>query len=137
MDNSHTRNPVTYRSREKRVHILMQSVVIRLSRTRTVLLASARGLSLKGENVQGISRRKKVAMWEKEFICLANVSQKRTPAPLHKAELIRASLGVAPLSFIENGNAWEFHEEVLKTFPKLHDGAMSCYIRRVGSCHEL
>ena len=61
-------------------------------------------------------------MWEKEVICLANVSQKRAPTPLHKAELIRAGLGVARLSFFENGNAWEFHEEVLETFPKLRDG---------------
>ena len=43
----------------------------------------------------GRSKKKKVAMWEKEFICLAYVDQKRAPSSLHKSELIRAGLGVA------------------------------------------
>ena len=92
---------------------------------------SARGLSLKRANMQGSSRpqlkKKKVSMWEKEFICLAHVDQKRAPAPLHKAELIRAGLGVAQLNC----------HEILDKFPKLCDGGGYELLRTVGSSHEL
>ena len=75
---------------------------------------SARRLSLKRANVQGSSRP------QLRFQCgKAHVDQKRAPAPLHKAELIRAGLGVAQLL---NCNALEFHEKILDKFPKLCDG---------------
>lgn len=76
-------------------------------------------------------------MWEKEFTCLAHIDQKRTPDPLHKAELIRAGLGGARLSLFENGDAWEFHEQLVEKFPKLHDGGGYELLRAVGSSHEL
>ena len=54
--------------------------------------------------MQGSSRpklkKKKVSMWEKEFICLAHVDQKRAPAPLHKAELIRAGGTIENCNFM-------------------------------------
>lgn len=101
---------------------------------------SSRGLSLKRYNegsYRSRSKKKKVAMWEKEFTCLAHIDQKRTPDPLHKAELIRAGLGGARLSLFENGDAWEFHEQLVEKFPKLHDGGGYELLRTVGSSHEL
>lgn len=101
---------------------------------------NSRGLSLKRYNegsFRGRSKKKKVAMWEKEFTCLAHIDQKRTPDPLHKAELIRAGLGGARLSLFENGDAWEFHEQLVEKFPKLHDGGGYELLRTVGSSHEL
>lgn len=80
---------------------------------------SSRGLSLKSYNegnYRSRSKKKKVAMWEKEFTCFAHINQKRTPDPLHKAELIRAGLGGAWLSLFENGDAWEFHEQLVEKF---------------------
>lgn len=88
-------------------------------------------------NFPAQSKKKKVAMWEKEFICLAYVDQKRCPTPLHKCELIRAGLGVAKLSFFQNSNALEFHEELIEKFPKLRGGGGYELLRSVGSSHEL
>ena len=52
------------------------------------------------------------------------INQKRTPDPLHKAELIRAGLSGAV--------GFDYHY-----FRKLHDGGGHELIHAVGSSHEL
>ena len=51
------------------------------------------------------SKKRKVAMWEKEFICLARVGQSHVPTPFDKAELIRAGLGMGSLLLFEHSDA--------------------------------
>lgn len=68
------------------------------------------------------TKKKKIAVWEKEFICLATVGQTHAPTPIEKAELYRAGLGMKLLLLLQYADAWEFHEEILKKFPKLADG---------------
>ena len=83
------------------------------------------------------SKKRKVAMWEKEFICLARVGQSHVPTPLDKAELIRAGLGMGSLLLFEHSDAWEFHDEILRKFPKLTDGGGYELLRTCGNSREL
>ena len=76
-------------------------------------------------------------MWEKEFICLAQVGQTCTPTPLEKADLIRAGLGMASLLLMEHSDSWEFHDESLRRFPKLADGGGYELLRTCGNSREL
>lgn len=79
-----------------------------------------------------------MALWgKKQFICLAYVSQTRVPTPLHRAELIRAGLGVAQLSFFEDCNALEFHQELITKFPKLCDAGGYELLQTIGNSQEL
>ena len=83
------------------------------------------------------TKKKRIAMWEKEFICLAKIGQTHVPTPLEKAELYRAGLGMKSLLLLEYGDSWEFHDEVLKKYPKLTDGGGYELLRTCGSSREL
>ena len=83
------------------------------------------------------TKKKKIAMWEKEFICLAKVGQTHVPTPLEKAELYRGGLGMKSLLLLEYGDPWEFHNEIMKMYPKLHDGGGYELLRTCGSSREL
>ena len=65
------------------------------------------------------SKKKKIAMWQHSFVCLADVGQTRVPAPLEKAKLMQAGLGQRDVAFLEFGGSSEFHLELLEAFPKL------------------
>ena len=72
----------------------------------------------------GVNKSKKVklSMWDREFICLAYTAQTTPPSPMDKAELIRAGLRPRKLSFFEFGDSNEFHEMIISAFPKLMEG---------------
>ena len=65
------------------------------------------------------SKKKKIAMWQHSFVCLADVGQTRVPTPLEKARLVQAGLGQKEIPFFEHGESSEFHHELLDAFPKL------------------
>ena len=101
-------------------------------------LFNTKGLSMKRQKLNAPrSKRKRVAMWEKEFICLAQVGQTCTPMPLEKADFIRAGLGMASLLLMEHSDSWEFHDELLRRFPKLADGGGYELLRTCGNSREL
>ena len=83
------------------------------------------------------TKKKKIAVWEKEFICLATVGQTHAPTPIEKAELYRAGLGMKLLMLLQYADAWEFHEEILKKFPKLADGGGYELLRTCANSREL
>ena len=83
------------------------------------------------------TKKKKIAVWEKEFICLATVGQTHAPTPIEKAELYRAGLGMKLLLLLQYADAWEFHEEILKEFPKLAGGGGYELLRTCANSREL
>lgn len=64
---------------------------------------------------------KKVEKWRHDFVCLANRGQDRVPLPMEKIELVHANLGPLNLELSLNGDAQIFHDEILKSYPKLQD----------------
>ena len=44
-------------------------------------------------------KRKKLAMWQHDFVCLSSTTDNRAPCNMSKAELIRAGLGLKQLQF--------------------------------------
>lgn len=79
------------------------------------------------------TKKKRLIMWEHEFICLAKIGEESPPTPMEKAELIRAGLGPRKLSLFEYGDSSEFHESILSAFPKLNDGGGYELLRTVPS----
>lgn len=65
--------------------------------------------------------KKKIAMWEHDFCCLATTTQDTPPTPLQKAQLFQAGLGMKTLRFLDSSDAGFFHEDILEAFPKLED----------------
>ena len=65
------------------------------------------------------SKKKKVAVWQHAFVCLADVDQTRVPTPLEKAKLMQAGLGPKDIAFLEQDGGTEFHQDLLDAFPKL------------------
>ncbi len=59
------------------------------------------------------SKKKRVSMWEHEFICLAYCGQTDLPSPIDKANLIRAGLGPRKLTLFKFGDSSQFHDEVI------------------------
>jgi len=53
------------------------------------------------------SKKKKIAMWQHSFVCLADVRQTRVPAHLEKAKLMQAGLGQRDVAFLEFGGSSE------------------------------
>ena len=76
-------------------------------------------------------------MGKKEFICLATVGQTHAPTPIEKAELYQAWLRMKLLLLLQYADAWEFHEEILKKFPKLADGGGYELLRTCANSREL
>lgn len=64
-------------------------------------------------------KNKKIEKWRHEFVCLANKRQTRVPSPMEKVELVHANLGPLYLELTLSSDAQMFHEELLKSYPKL------------------
>ncbi len=67
------------------------------------------------------SKKVKLSLWEHEFICLASCGQLVPPTSMDKVNLIRAGLGPKKISFLDFGEPFEFHDEIISAFPKLRD----------------
>lgn len=67
------------------------------------------------------SKKKRVAVWTHDFICLAMTDQQKAPSAFHRSQLITAGLGKKSLSLFEFGDSTDFHTEVIEAFPKLKD----------------
>ena len=55
-------------------------------------------------------KKKKVSLWQHDFICLSHTWENKVPSPMEKANLIRAGR-LSP----------EFHDDLLHAYPKLND----------------
>jgi len=55
-------------------------------------------------------------------LCLAYTLDDLVPSNIAKANLIRAGLGLKEIIFALHGNSLDFHEEIMKAFPKLKNG---------------
>ena len=84
-------------------------------------------------------KQKRVPMWQHEFVCLSMTDSCNTPSPLERAELKRADLGSKNISIRLDGNVQDFHEDLLKAFPKLANagGYELLRTRERGHCKEL
>lgn len=67
------------------------------------------------------SKRKQIAMWSIDFICLPRTGQTKTPSALEIAKLMDAGLDRKKLSFAECGDCTDVHEELLSSFPALSE----------------
>ena len=67
------------------------------------------------------SKKVKLSLWEHEFICLANCGQSSPPSAMDKIDLIRAGLGPKKIPFLDFGESYDFHDEIISAFPKLLD----------------
>ncbi len=54
--------------------------------------------------------------WEHEFICLASCGQLAPPTSMNKVNLIRAGLGPKKMPFLDFGEPFEFHDELISAF---------------------
>lgn len=61
-------------------------------------------------------------IWTHDFICLSKTTDNKAPSSFEAGELYRAGLGKRQLSFMENGDSNEIHDEIMETFPKLKEG---------------
>ena len=69
-----------------------------------------------------LKKRGKIALWRHNFLCLAYTSDDLVPSNMAKANLIRAGLGLKEITFALHGGSSDFHEEIIKAFPKLKNG---------------
>ena len=67
-------------------------------------------------------RRKKLATWQHDFVCLSSTTDSKIPSNMDKAELIRAGLGLKQLQFFLHGDSSDFYAELSNAYPKLSSG---------------
>ena len=67
-------------------------------------------------------KKKKLAKWQNDFVCLASTTASKVPCNMDKAELIRAGLGLQQLSFYLHGDSSDFYEDIVCAYPKLRSG---------------
>ncbi len=68
------------------------------------------------------TKKVKLSMWEHEFVCLADCNKSSPPTTMERVDLIRAGLGPKKIPFFVDGEAFDFHDELLLGFPKLAKG---------------
>ena len=67
-------------------------------------------------------KKKKLAKWQNDFVCLASTRACKVPCNMDKAELIQAGLGLQQLSFFLHGDSSDFYDEIVCAYPKLRNG---------------
>lgn len=68
------------------------------------------------------TKKVKLRLWEHEFVCLSECNQITPPSAMERIDLIRGGLGPKKIPFVDFGEPWEFHEELIAAFPKLTQG---------------
>ena len=79
------------------------------------------------------SKKKRLATWNHDFICLSSTSCTKVPSGIEMAQLIKGGLGRKQLMLFEYNGAADLHSEILHAFPILRDGG-GYELLRVSGC---
>ena len=75
----------------------------------------------KGGYGKGKGKKKAVATWTKEVICLKECEQETSPSTEEKIELAQLNLGLRKLVFTAEGDANHIHDIIVEAFPILEE----------------
>lgn len=68
------------------------------------------------------SKKKRLNVWNHDFICLSDTTCTKPPTPFKIGKLMRAGLGRKQITLFEHNEAAEIHAEIMLAFPGLKDG---------------